>query len=223
MEQLTALIYNFNTDCHKQYTKVSPLLGDKLDDSLKEIERFYYSDFWISRFRRRLKEERLNYNPIQLDIIQGLSTELREETKFKMFNDDSFKNGSSDKGTTIALNVNLDKNELNDSHINNIIMHEFGHRQYNQKEFQIVIDLNKKIMGSPGLYIKNNQVLTKKDYSYFTDDNEIRQRIIPIIKEMRDNKWNLRDLYDKSENLKNDDIKDIFTREYILKLIDNLL
>ena len=31
----------------------------------------------------------------------------------------------------IALNVNLDKNELNDSHINNVIMHEFEHRQYN--------------------------------------------------------------------------------------------
>ena len=57
MKQLTALINNFNMNCHKQYTKVSNYLGSKLDDSLKEIERFYYSDFWTSRFKRRLKEE----------------------------------------------------------------------------------------------------------------------------------------------------------------------
>ena len=74
----------------------------------------------------------------------------------------------------IALNVNLDDNEMNDSHINNVIMHEFGHRQYNQAVFQIVIDLNKEIIGTPGLYIKDNETLTEKDYPYFTDDNELR-------------------------------------------------
>lgn len=28
----------------------------------------------------------------------------------------------------IALNVNMNEDKTNDSHINNIIMHEFGHR-----------------------------------------------------------------------------------------------
>ena len=55
------------------------------------------------------------------------------------------------------------------------------------------------------------------------DHDELRQRIIPIVKEMRDNNWKLSEVYDKSENLKMNDIKDIFTREYLLKLIDNLL
>ena len=61
----------------------------------------------------------------------------------------------------IALNVNLDEDELNDSHINNIIMHEFGHRQYNQQEFVFIKYLNKLTIGSPGLYIKNNEYLIR--------------------------------------------------------------
>lgn len=221
MEKLTSLIYNYNCDCHKQYTKVSKYLGDQLDESLKDIEKFYYSDFWIQRFRRRLKEEGLLYRPIELDIIQGTSTELIEEIKFSLFDADPSQNGVSNSSNMIALNVNLDKNELNDSHINNVIMHEFGHRQYRQKEFKIIVKLNRKIIGEAKEYVKNS--LTDKDYEYFTNHDELRQRIIPIIKEMRDNSWTLGETYDKSHNLEIDDIKNIFEREYILKLIDNLL
>lgn len=223
MEQLTSLIYNFNTDCHKQYTNVSEYLGSKLDKSLEEIERFYYSDFWTSRFRRRLKEEGFRYYPLELDCILGTTSCLRDDTKFKLFNDDSSQNGKSNKDTMIALNVNMEKEELTDSRINNIIMHEFGHRQYNQQEFVFIRYLNKLAMRSPGLYIKNNQILTEKDYPYFTDDNELRQRIIPIIKEMYDNGWTLEETYELSENLRMDDIKDIFTKEYILDLLNNIL
>lgn len=223
MEQLASLIHNFNTDCYKQYTNVSEYLGSKLDKSLEEIERFYYSDFWASRFRRRLKEEGFRYYPLELDCILGTTSCLRDDTKFKLFNDDSSQNGKSNKDTMIALNVNMEKEELTDSRINNIIMHEFGHRQYNQQEFVFIRYLNKLAMKSPGLYIKNNQVLTEKDYSYFTDDNELRQRIIPIIKEMYDNDWTLEETYELSENLRMDDIKDIFTKEYILDLLNNIL
>ena len=123
----------------------------------------------------------------------------------------------------IALNVNLDKNELNDSHINNVIMHEFGHRQYNQQEFVFIKYLNELTIESPGLYIKCNQSLEEKDYPYFTDDNELRQRIIPIVKEMYDNNWTAEEAYELSENIKIDDIKDIFTEEYIIHLLKNIL
>lgn len=223
MDKLASLIYNFNTDCHKQYTKVSNYLGSKLDESLEEIERFYYSDFWTSRFRRRLKEEGFRYYPLELDCILGAISCLRDDTKFKMFDEDPIQNGRSDKGTMIALNVNLSKNKLNDSHINNIIMHEFGHRQYNQQEFIFIKYLNEIAIGSPGLYIKSNQTLTEKDYPYFTDDNELRQRIIPVVKEMYDNNWTAEEAYDLSENLKIDDIKDIFTKDYITYLLNNIL
>lgn len=223
MEGLSALIHNFNTDCHKQYTNVSSYLGARLDETLEEIEKFYYSDFWTSRFRRKLYEQGLEYNPIQLDVIQGTSTCLREDTKFKLFDEDQSKNGVSNKGTMIALNVNMNEDKTNDSHINNIIMHEFGHRQYNQKAFRLVVELNKRIIGSPEQFIKDNEVLNREDYKYFTNHNELRQRIIPIVKEMYDNGWTLGETYSKSKNLEIDDIKNIFTREYILKLIDNIL
>lgn len=222
-EELTTLIHNFNTDCHKQYTKVSPHLGHLLDESLQDIERFYYSDFWTQRFKRRLKEERINFNPIQLDIIQGMISELRENTKFELYDEETGSKGVSNYEEMIALNINIKNDELNDSHINTTIMHEFGHRQYNQNEFKLIIELNQKIMGVIGDNIKEKESLSEKDYKYFIDHNELRQRLIPIIKEMRDNNQTLGQTYDLSYNLKIDDIKDIFNREYILKLLDNLL
>ena len=222
-DKLTALINNYNTDCHKQYTKVSNCLGNRLDESLKEIERFFYSDFWIDRFKRRVREEGFRYYPVELDCILGTVSCLREDTKFKLFNEDSNSNGRSDNGTMIALNINMSKEKLNDSHINSIIMHEFGHRQYNQQEFTFIKYLNEKTIGFPGEHIKCDQTLLEKDYPYFTDDNELRQRIIPIIKEMYDNNWEAEDAYEYSQNLEIDDIKEIFTREYIIHLLENIL
>ena len=210
-------------NCHKQYTKVSNYLGSKLDDSLKEIERFYYSDFWTSRFKRRLKEEGFRYYPLELDCILGAISYLRDNTKFKLFDENQKKNGVSNASTMIALNINMSEEKLNDSHINNIIMHEFGHRQYNQQEFVFIKYLNELVIGSPGLYIKNNQTLGIEDYPYFTNDNELRQRIIPIVKEMYDNNWTAEDAYELSENLRMDDIKDIFTKDYIIDLLNNIL
>lgn len=221
MEQLTALIHNFNTDCYKQYTNVSSYLGDRLDESLQDIERFYYSDFWIDRFKRRLYEQGWEYNPIQLDVIQGTTTCLREDTKFKLFDEDQSKNGVSNKGTMIALNVNMNENKINDSHINNVIMHEFGHRQYNQKEFDLVVKLNDITFKDLAKYIIED--LSEEDLKYFTNKNELRQRIIPIVKEMYDNNWTAEEAYELSENLKIDDVKDIFTEEYIIELLNNIL
>lgn len=220
MDKLTSLIYNFNTDCHKQYTNVSNYLGNMLDNSLKEIERFYYSDFWENRFKQRLKEEKIVYNPIELDIIQGTTTILRENTKFKLFNEESTSEGISNKDTMIALNINM--KDLNDSHINTIIMHEFGHRQYNQETFVLIRKLNSRICYLASSNVIDN-TLSEEDKQYFTNDNELRQRIIPIIKEMYDNNWAAEEAYELSENLKKDDIKDIFTKEYIIDLLNNIL
>lgn len=206
-----------------EYTKVSSYLENKLNNSLKEIERFYYSDFWTSRFKRRLKEEGFRYYPLELDCILGTISCLREDTKFKLYDEDPNQNGKSNKGTMIVLNVNMEKEELSDSYINNIIMHEFGHRQYNQQEFVFIKYLNELAIGSPRLYIKDNEILTRDDYSYFTDDNELRQRIIPIVKEMYDNDWTAEESYELSENLKRDDIRDIFTKDYIIDLLNNIL
>lgn len=212
-----------NSYCHNKYTLVSRRLNYELGRSLKDIERFFYTSFWVKRFQRRIHEEEEYYLPIQLDIIQGITSELSDDSVFKVYDAPSVQNGVSNKGTMIGLNVNLDINELTDSHVNNVVMHEFGHRQYNQKGFKLIVELNKRIIGSAGFFIKEDQSLSKEDYDYFTDHNEMRQRIIPIIKEMYDNGWTIAETYDKSKNLEIDDIKDIYKREYILKLLDNLL
>lgn len=222
MEKLTELIYNFNTDCRKRYTKVTSYLGCLLDESLQEIERFYYSEFWNDRFKRRLREENINYDPIELDKILGTISLLKEDTQFKIFEDDPTQNGVSNKDTMIALNNNLDEDEKNNSHINNIVMHEFGHRQYNQKEFDIIRELNSKIIKDPKDFIKD-KTLTKNDVKYFTDHNELRQRIIPLVKEMVDNDWNPYELYQYSKNLNIDDIKTIYNKKYLITLIENIL
>lgn len=188
---------------------ISPLLKEELDKSLEEIEQFFYSDFWLNRLK-------FDYHQILKTI-----SKLKNDTKFELFNESQNSSGMSNKGTMIALNINM--KELNDSYINNIIMHEFGHRQYNQEEFKAIVDLNKEIIGFPGLHIKDDQILSEKDYKYFTNDNELRQRIIPIIKEMYDNDWTAEQAYDLSENLKLDDIKNIFNKDYIIYLLNNIL
>lgn len=222
MEKLTELIYNHDTDCLERYISVAPYLGCLLKESLQEIERFYYSEFWQDRFKRRLKEEHLSYNPIQLDILLGTTSLLKEDTQFKVFKDSPTQNGVSNRDTMIGLNVNLDEDEKNDSHINTIVMHEFGHRQYNQKEFNIIQDLNSRVLKDPKEYIID-KTLTDNDIKYFTDHNELRQRIIPIIKEMIDNNWNPYEVYNYSNNLKIDDIKNIYSKKYIINLIENIL
>ena len=114
----------------------------------------------------------------------------------------------------IALNVNLTNEDI----IENVVMHEFGHRQYNQKEFNIIQELNHSLFKKEVL-----EELSERDYRYFTDENELRQRIIPLVKEMVDNNWDSEQLYRYSNNLNIDDIKDIYSKEYIIHLLNNIL
>lgn len=217
---ISTLINNFNTKCYQQYTNVSAYLGNRLNESLQEIEKFFYSDFWLNRFRRRLHEEDVDIIPIQLDIILGITSNLIEDTKFKLYNADEGENGISDNGTMIALNQ--DMSDINDYKVDIVIMHEFGHRQYNQKGFQLIIYLNNQILDNPQYYM-NEENLVEEDIKYFSDGNEIRQRIIPVIKEMYDNNWTLEETYYKSKSLLEDDIYKIYSKEYIINLIANIL
>lgn len=138
--------------CIDTYKEVSNYLGSRLEEVLIDIEQFYYSDFWVNRFKRRLQEEGLEYDPIELDRILGATTSIKDDNVFKLFDDVTSKKGTS-KRETIALNINMNREQSNDSHIENVIMHEFGHRQYNQSEFHVVEYLNDKILKSPPLWV----------------------------------------------------------------------
>lgn len=222
MEKLVELLRNSHINCHQKYTKVSEQFGGLLHQYLKEIEKFFYSEFWEERIKRRLKEENIIYDPIQLDIILGTTSFLIEDTEFKVFSESSSLNGISNQNTLIGLNVNLDNYELFDSHIHNIILHEFGHRQYNQYSFKLIIDLNKKAFGNSERKIIDD-TLNEQDFEYFTDHNELRQRLIPVIKEMYDKDLTAEEIYNLSKNLEIDDIKKIYSKDYIIKLLENIL
>lgn len=205
--------------CIDTYKEVSNYLGSRLGEVLESIEQFYYSDFWINRFKRRLQEENLEYNPIELDRILGTTTALKDDNVFKLFDRDENNKGISNKGTMIALNINMSRDQSNDSHIENVVMHEFGHRQYNQNEFHIIEYLNDKILKSPSPMGLESEL----DYQYFTNRNEIRQRIIPLVKEMCDNNMTPEEMYYLSPNLRQDSLFNIYSKVEILYWLNNIL
>lgn len=205
--------------CIDTYKKVSNYLGSRLGEILIDIEQFYYSDFWESRFKRRLAEEGLEYNPIELDRILGVTSTLVNDNEFMLFDKDVNNKGISNYNTMIALNINMSNEQSNDSHIKNVVMHEFGHRQYNQEEFHIIKYLNSKILKSPSPMGLENEL----DYQYFSDRNEIRQRIIPLIKEMYDDKLTPEQIYYLSDNLRQDDLYNIYSKVEIIYWLNNIL
>ena len=204
--------------CIDTYKEVSNYLGSRLGEVLESVEQFYYSDFWINRFRKRLQEEGLEYDPIELDRLLGATTSIKDDNVFKLFDDVTSKKGIS-KRETIALNINMNREQSNDSHIENVIMHEFGHRQYNQSEFHIVEYLNNKILKSPSPMGLESEL----DYQYFTNKNEIRQRIIPLVKEMYDNNMTPEEMYYLSPNLRQDSLFNIYSKVEIIYWLNNIL
>lgn len=207
-------------DCiFDKYEIVPHNINIKLNDILTKIEQFYYSEFWTNRFKRRIKEENIDYNPIQLDIIQGSISELKDATEFMLFDKDTTYKGVSNTKNMIALNINIDKIQSNESHIENIVMHEFGHRQCKTPEFNIINYLNNKVLKSPSPICLENEL----DYKYFSDKDEIRQRIIPVVKEMIDNKWTLEQTYYLSQNLKQDDLYSLYSKQTLIYWLDNIL
>lgn len=119
----------------------------------------------------------------------------------------------------IALNTNIRCDQQTDSHIENVIMHELGHRQYNDRMFNTIVRVNDRIMKN----LSPKNLVTEEDYKYFTDHNEIRNRIIPIIKEMYDNNWSINQVYYNSRNLRSDDIFKIYDKEVIIAWLKDIL
>ena len=203
--------------CINGYENASVNITRRLYNILLKIQDFYSGSYWIKRFKRRLLEENIRFNNIEQ--IQNITSELIDKVLFKLFDKDSVYNGVSNRQNMIALNINFYDWKQNDSHIQNVVMHEFGHLQYLQKEFQIIVDLNRAILNN----LKPFGLKSEVDERYFSNHNEIRQRIVPIIKEMLDNHWNFEQTYNLSENLRNDAIFTMYNKKTILFWLKNLL
>lgn len=187
--------------CIDTYKEVSNYLGSRLGEVLENVERFYYSDFWGNRIRQNTWSYYINKI--------GATTLIKEDTVFKLFDKPKSSKGISNKDNMI---VNMSRDQSNDSHVENVVMHEFGHRQYNQSEFHVVEYLNDKILKSPSPMGLKSEL----DYQYFTNKNEIRQRIIPLVKEMYDNNWNAEEVYYLSPNLRQDSLYTIYNKRDIV-------
>lgn len=94
-------------------------------------------------------------------------------------------------------------------------IYEFSCKQYKEKAFRLISELNKRAIGPSGLFIKNNSILDN------IDSNEFRHKLIPAIKEMYDNKWTEEETYELSKNLS--ELKNVFTKDYIINLLKNIL
>ena len=81
------------------------------------------------------------------------------------------------------------------------------------------MDLNRAILNN----LKPFGLKSEVDERYFSNHNEIRQRIVPIIKEMLDNNWTFEQTYYLSENLRNDAIFIMYNKKTILFWLKNLL
>lgn len=197
---------------HQKY--MYKYLGYRLSTVLDNIEEFYFSRFYEQRFIRRMNEEGIKYNPIEFDRILGLVNTIKDDIIFALFNKSTNYKGSS-KGITISLNSNIKMDQTNDKHIKNIIMHEFGHILYNQPEFKRIRELNNQVFKSPSPIGLENDL----DYKYFSDNNELRQRIIPLVKYKYDYGVNSNIAYYHNY----DDIYDMYSKDKIIYWIDNIL
>lgn len=101
---------------------------NQLDSILLSVESFYYSKYWINRLKRRLKEENIYY---PISTILNTISELKDTITFKLYNANASQKGKSNHSTIISLNSNISKLDSTLSHLENVVMHEFGHIQYN--------------------------------------------------------------------------------------------
>lgn len=111
------------------------------------------------------------------------------------------------------------------------IHHEFGHGAYSPIYKDIdewlgalsVIEHNDNLIGDASKQLLSDHNLYPDEIGYFTDPNELRQRVIPAVEEMFTNGWTVEEAYDKSKALNRAGLKKIFNKDYILKLLGGML
>lgn len=168
---------------------------------LNNIEEFY-NTFWEDRANKVLSKQ-------QVRQIQSMTSLLLDDIRFKLYYADASQNGYSNKSHTIFINGN------NETNIPILIMHEFGHIQYNQKEFIPVVKYNDFIINNP-LPIEK---LSELDYKYFTNKNEIRQRLIPLVKLKLENDLTYKFIFNNFE----DDLFQIYDKKDLIYWMNNIL
>lgn len=202
-----------------------------------DIDLFYGSDEYTERFNKRISdfmEGEYGIKPTQEQLSQAKSKfdalllDIQQRYTPGMFKGSpmGFSQGNS---MHLGLNANLHNAPRT---IDNTITHEFGHliyyypfgHQTSGSRFMLVNDANANLMRSPSEHLTWKGFALPDDLrDYITSQNELRQRVIPVVKEMVENGWTAEEAYVKSAALKEANLDQLFDKNYIIKLLGGML
>lgn len=196
------------------------------------IDKFYHSEEYYNRLYNNLLKVYNDPNKVD-QIMQTFYTYLEnlQEKYFPIMYQDKVTNNGQAWGispqyglTTPYLGLNVKPRQyapLID------ILHEFGHLMYDglraPDEMWPIIMYNEELMGDPREHVIPNTTLPPGQISYLCNYDELRQRIIPVVREMIDNKWTPEEAYNKSNSLEYAGLKQAFDKEYLITLIGGML
>lgn len=230
------LYMNLNT---AQSSPVPVPISDDINTLVKQrtrdlIDNFYKSDEYKDRFIKLISTDDpeslysylTNPNRQYYKFLNALE-KLHNNYEVGIFNSPTSRGQYSHNPSRISLNV---KSFMYDPNIT--IAHEFGHGIYSPwfknsddlSAIQSIIKHNDNLIGDASKHLlPEADIYDVKDINYFTNPNELRQRIIPAVEEMVENGWSVEEAYDKSKALKDAELKVVFNKDYIIKLLGGML
>lgn len=202
-----------------------------------DIDLFYGSDEYTERFNKRISdfmEGEYGIKPTseQLEQAKAKFDEILLDIQNR-YTPGMFKGSpiGFSQGDTMYIGLNSNLHGTPEI-IDPTLTHEFGHLIYHYpfrhqtagNRFMLVNDANASLMGSPVEHLTwQGLALPDNLRSYITSHNELRQRVIPVVKEMVENGWTAEEAYAKSHALKEASLDKAFDKDYIIKLLGGML
>lgn len=191
--------------------------------SQEHIEDFYQSPEYKDRFITKISNDiKVDPNRAYDELLLDLN-EVQKHYITKLFTHNTRRGFAGTE--ELGLNVRVPRYSTDIT-----IPHEFGHLIYNRVTPSIdkIIRLNERVIGNPIHNLRSdvfeiNPGISREFIDYVSDFEELRQRIIPAVEEMFKNGWTVEETYNKSIALRDAQLKDIFNKDYILKLLGGML
>lgn len=214
-----------------QFKRGTPV--DKLvRERIKQLtDDFYNSDEYIERYVSRLGLPEILAKDMHKELIKTLN-DIQDNTVIGVFHS----NNTSGQQT-------LFRNNDTGEYIHRLSLstgvpyyspkitthHEFGHSLYNVNRIKDIpavkqlVKANDELIGDAEKHLISKGNLSEEQIAYYTDKDELRQRVIPVVEEMFENGWTAEDAFEKSIALKRSNLKDLFNKDYIIKLLEGML
>lgn len=205
---------------------------DKLvhDRTRQTIDDFYNSDEYIDRYAEQLKLPKPLAERFHKTLIQSLE-DIQSKYRVGMFTHPN-RVGQADVDfdykitPRISLSTRVPNYDTGTS-----VGHEFRHQIYNWNDLfktpgtDILVRHNNKLVGDASRYLQPSvkERLSNEMLQYYTDPNELHSRVGPVVEEIIENGWTVEEAFNKSKALKDSNLKDLFNKDYIIKLLGGML